>query len=190
VGLGAVGAVVGPGQEGEDVVDLVGVLGRLRSGLLEQAGLHPEERRPEQGAHVEQRRDEQPLGRHPGLAGGGIVAVAARAGRPAAGPGAAQAEVDPPGVEGVEQAELLDHRQRGVVAHEHRSRPDPDPLGGRGHQPDHQRGRGPGHSRVEVVLGHPVAAVARGLAATGQIDAVVQRLASGRAAGQRHEVEH
>ena len=39
---------------------------------------------------------------------------------------AAEPEVDAAGVERVEEPELLDHRQRGVVPHEHGAGADPD----------------------------------------------------------------
>ena len=40
--------------------------------------------------------------------------------------GAAEAEVEAAGIGRVEQAELLDGRQRGAVPHLHRARPEPD----------------------------------------------------------------
>ena len=112
--------------------------------------------------------------------------------RPAAEPGAAEAEVDAAGVQRVEDAELLDDRQRRVVAHLHGAGADPDALGGGGDEGDDQRRRRAGDARVEVVLGDPVAAVAGGLGAPGEVDGVGEGLAgratrwgSGRGRGRR-----
>ena len=174
-------AAVGAGEEGEDVVDLVGVVGHLGAGAAGACG-------PGAGTGA--------------TAGGGPSGTAAGSSRPsgvhrfppaalprgapprlggAAGgapgggsrkPERPRPEVDAARVERVEEAELLDDRQRGVVAHQHGARADPDALGRRRHQADDQRRSGAGHARVEVVLGHPVAAVAGGLGAPGEVDGV------------------
>jgi len=92
-------------------------------------------------------------------------------------------------VQRVEDPELLDDRQRRVVPHLHRARPDPDRRRRRRDQGDHERRRRAGHARVEVVLGQPVAGVAGVLGALSQIDAAPEGLACVRAGGDGNEVE-
>ena len=123
------------------------------------------------------------------------VAAAAAAGQrgglglawPAAG--AAQAEVEAPRVQGVEQAELLDGGQRGAVPHLHRPGAEPDRRRRGGGQRQHHGRGGAGHARVEMVLGEPVAGVAEPFGLLGQVDAVAQRLGRGRAGRDRDEVQ-
>ena len=94
-----------------------------------------------------------------------------------------------PGVQRVDQAELLDRGQRGAVAELDRAGAEPDRGGGGGGQREHHRGGGAGDAGVEVVLGEPVAGVAEALGLLGEVDAVAQRLGGGGAGGDRHEVE-
>ena len=76
----------------------------------------------------------------------------------------------------VDQAELLDHRQRGAVAELHGAGADPDRRGSGGSQRQHDGGGGSGDAGVEVMLGEPVAGVAEALGLLGEVDAVPQRL--------------
>jgi hypothetical protein len=103
--------------------------------------------------------------------------------------GAAQAEVEAPRVQGVEQAELLDGGQGGTVPHLHRPGAEPDRgRRGRGQRQHHGRG-GAGHPGVEMVLGEPVAGVAEPFGLLGQVDAVPQRLGRVRPGRDRDEVQ-
>ena len=126
VGLGAAVVAVRAGEQGEDVVDLLGVVRRLGAGLLQQRALQREARRADEVGERERRRDQQPLG---GAVGG--AGARRRRRRAAAEARAAEAEVDAAGVQGVDDAELLDDRQRRVVAHLHGAGADADALGGR-----------------------------------------------------------
>ena len=93
-------------------------------------------------------------------------------------------------MQGVDEAELLDRRQRGTMAELDRARADPDGgRGGRG-QREHDRRGGAGHAGVEMVLGQPVPGVAESLGLPGQVDAVAQRLAGRAARRDRDQVEH
>ncbi len=103
--------------------------------------------------------------------------------------GSAESEVDPAWMDGVEDAELLDDRERGVVPHQDCSRADPQRAGGVGDQCDEQRRRRAGDAGVEVVLGHPVAPVAGGLGSLGEIDGVGDRLTGGGPARDGNEIE-
>jgi hypothetical protein len=134
VRLHTVGRAVGTPEQGEDVVDLLTVILRLGTRQLQQRLLQLETRRAEQLLDSESRRDEQPV-RCPaalGLPRADQGLLAAVAGRPAAR--AAEAEVKAPGVQGVDQAEFLDRRQRGAVAELDRAGSDPDHRGGAGGQ--------------------------------------------------------
>jgi hypothetical protein len=71
-------------------------------------------------------------------------------------PRPAQSQVEPVGIDRVEQAELLDHGQRCPVSHLDPPRPDPDRLRGPGQQSDDDRWRCAGHAGIEVMLGHPI----------------------------------
>ena len=63
-------------------------------------------------------------------------------------------------MQGVDEAELLDHRQRSTVPQLDRTGSDPDRPGRRrGEREDNSRGRA-GDAGVEVVLGKPVPGVA------------------------------
>ena len=117
------------------------------------------------------RQDVVDVLREPGdrLVGDSAGAVAQRERRDRVGAGRpADAEVDPAGVGGLEQRELLGHHQRGVVGQHHAARADPDPRRRRGDQPDQHRRVGRGHRRHVVVLGQPVAVVAQLVGGPGQ----------------------
>jgi len=88
--------------------------------------------------------------------------------------GPAEPEVDPAGVQVRQQAELLRHDQRRVVAEQHRARADPDVLGGRGDSGDEHGGRRRGDTGREVVLGQPVPAVAQPFGVPGEVERVAQ----------------
>ncbi|GAA2647080.1 hypothetical protein GCM10010425_66350 [Streptomyces spororaveus] len=89
----------------------------------------------------------------------------------------------------VDQAELLDRRQRGAVPELHRAGAEPDGRGRGGGQREHDRRGGPGDPRIEVVLGEPVAGIAELLGLPGEIDAVPQGLGGGGTGGDGDEVE-
>ena len=186
VRLLAVRGAVAARDQREHVTDLLGVVLRLRVRQLEQVPLQREPGRLQQGRGGEPGRDQQPVrgaAVHRGAATAGTSAAGASAAgtrrclRPArAAHGAAKAEVEAPRVGRVEQAELLDDRQRGAVPHLHRAGTEPyRRRGGRGQGEHHGRGRAR-DARVEVVLGDPVAGVAERLGLPRQVHAVAQRL--------------
>ena len=131
----------------------------------------------------ERRRDEQALRRPPVSAGRPSPRAARRPARarpaavapPAAGAGSPSGRGPRsmrPGWSASRRPNSSTTASGGVVAHLHGAGADPDAVGGRRHQADDERRGGAGHARVEVVLGHPVAAVAGGLGAPGQVDRV------------------
>jgi hypothetical protein len=102
---------------------------------------------------------------------------------------AAQAEVDPPGMQRLEHAEALGDRQRRVVWQHHAARADADALRVRREVRDQDlRGRR-GHRRDVVVLGDPEAPEAQLLGVAGESCRARQRGAGGAPGGDRREVE-
>ena len=99
---------------------------------------------------------------------------------------AADAEIDPPGVERLEHRKLLGDRERGVIGQHHAAGSDADALGGAGEMGDQDGWRGAGDGRHVVVLGDPEADVAELLGGLCQARRVGQRLGRGAARrGQR-----
>ena len=88
---------------------------------------------------------------------------------------AAHAEVDAPGRQRVEHAELFGHLQRRVVRQHHARAADADAAGARGHGGHQHFGRGAHDGRQAVVLAQPEPLVAQGLAVHGEIDGVADR---------------
>ncbi|MPN03759.1 hypothetical protein SDC9_150993 [bioreactor metagenome] len=104
--------------------------------------------------------------------------------------GTAQAEIDAAGVEGLECAELLCNHQRCVIGQHDAAGTDPDGgCGGCNVTNDHRSGCA-GDTRHVVMLGQPVAVIAKVLGVTGEITGVAQR--DGRCAALRNgcEVEY
>jgi hypothetical protein len=100
------------------VAHLLAVVLRLRARQLQQRLLQREPRRAQQVLDREPGRDEQPAAGPAGSLGTrqGRLRLG---GRPPARP--PEAEIKPAGMEGIDQAEFLDRRQRGAVAHLDRS---------------------------------------------------------------------
>ena len=128
----------------------------------------------------------------------GEVVGAQRGGAPAQGAcgaliragGTADTEVDPPGVQRVERAELLGDDERLVVGQHHTARADPDALrhGGQvGDQDGGCRARDTGHP---VVLGDPVPPEAELLGEPHQLRAGGERGRRGRVRADGGEVEN
>jgi len=103
---------------------------------------------------------------------------------------AAEAEVHPARVQGLEHAELLGDHERCVVGQHDTAGADADVSRGRGGGTD-ENGRGAarvaGHA---VVLGDPVPVVAQLVGQLRQGDAVLQRLPARAAGGDGGQVEH
>ncbi len=196
VRFGAGGVSIGSADQREHIVDLLGVLGRLRIRLLQEPELEGEARRAGEVGERVRRRDQQAVVGAPTarcgrrrrggagwwVGGGGPLLQPSEA-RPA------ESEIDPPGMDGVEDAELLDDGERRVVSHQDRARTDPQRAGRVGDQRDQQGGRGAGDARIEMVLGEPVALVPGGLGSLRELDRVGDRLAGGRPARNRNEIE-
>ena len=90
----------------------------------------------------------------------GVAVSGGTAGRPAGGRRSGpRPRSKRPGVQRVDQAELLDRGQGGAVAELHGTGAEPDGGGRGGGQREDDGGRGAGHARIEVVLGEPVAGV-------------------------------
>ena len=102
--------------------------------------------------------------------------------------GAAQAQVEAPGVLGIEQAELLVRGQGGAVPHLDRPGAEPDRGRRGGGQRQHHSGEVATTTGVEVVLSEPVPGVAEPFGLLGQVDAVQQRLGRVRAGRDRDQV--
>ena len=96
----------------------------------------------------------------------------------------------PARVRRLEERELLGHHQRRVVGQHHAAGADPDPLGGGSDHGDQDRGVGGGHGRHVVVLGQPVAPEAQAVRDAGERTSRGQRLPSGLAVANGHQVEH
>ncbi len=126
-----------------------------------------------------------------GVVGDAAGPVAQRERRHRVGAGsAAEAEVDPARVGGLQERELLGHHQRRVVRQHDAAAADPDPLGGAGHHRHQHRRVGGGDGRHVVVLGQPVPAVAEGVRGAREVEGRGQGVARGLVGAHRHEVEH
>ncbi len=182
-------AVLAP-QQREHVVDLLAVLLRLGPRQVQQLLLEGHPRMAQQMGEGERVGDPQPVRGVPVHDRGAGRLRARTVGRPA-GPArrAAQPQVDAPGVQRVDQAELLYGRQRRAVPELHRAGAEPDGRGSGGGQREHDGRGGPGHPGIEVVLGEPVAGVAELLGPPGEIDAVPQGLGGGGTGRDGDEVE-
>lgn len=162
VRLHAVVGAVGAGQQGEEVVDLFGVLLRLGAREQEQLALEGYAGRAQEAFEGEAGRYDEAVR--------GVARRRRLHGRLSrwASAGAAEAQVEAARVQGVDQAELLDGVQRGAVAELYGSGAEPDRGGRGGRQREHDRRGGARHPGVEVVLGEPVAGVAQLLGALGR----------------------
>ena len=85
---------------------------------------------------------------------------------------APEPEVDPPGVERVERAELLGDNQRRVVGEHDPASAHPDRRRAGSDVSDRNRGRSAGDAGHVVVLGEPKAAVAPTLGVAREVDGV------------------
>jgi len=101
----------------------------------------------------------------------------------------AKAEIEAAGIQGIDQAELLNGGQGGAVPHLDRAGSDPDRRGRGGRQGQDDGRGGSGDAGVEVVLGKPVPGVAEALGGLRQVDAVAKRLGGGGTRADRHQVE-
>ena len=126
-----------------------------------------------------------------------IVALAAvepaaqRVGGGAVGAGrAAEAEIDAAGKQRLQHLEALGHHQRRMVGQHHAAGADADVLRHRRDLPDHQVGRGARDRGEVVMLGEPVADIAKPIGMARQIDAVAQRRGGLGAGGDDGEVEN
>jgi hypothetical protein len=145
----------------------------VREVVVEEAGQLGELLREVVGALV------QPVG---AAQGGGGRAVGP--GRPP------EPQVDPPGSHGLQRAELLGDHERRVVGQHHPARPEPDPLRVRGQVREDHGGRGGGHTRHGVVLGHPVPVEPARLGELRQVHAGPQGVGRGPPGPHRHQVQY
>jgi hypothetical protein len=103
---------------------------------------------------------------------------------------AADAEVDPAGVERLQHAELLGDHQRHVVGQHDAAGADPQGGGRVGDVADQHRRRGARDAGHVVVLGHPEPVVPEAFGVLGQVGRGAQRAGGGPAVGHRGQVEH
>jgi hypothetical protein len=101
---------------------------------------------------------------------------------------AADAEVDPLGIEPGEQREALGHLERRVVREHDAAAADAEALRGRGDGPDEHFGTRPGEGEP-VMLGQPVALEAQAVGEAREVERVAQRLGAGGALRHRRLVE-
>ncbi len=104
--------------------------------------------------------------------------------------GAADAEVDPAGEQGLQRPEPLGHHQRCVVGQHHPARPQPDARGARPRVCDQHLWRRAGDAGHVVVLGVPQPVIAKPLGLLHQRSRVGQRLHRRAVATHRGDVEH
>ncbi len=112
-----------------------------------------------------------------------------RGGRVAAR-GAAQSQIDPPGVQGLESMEGLGDPQRRVVGEHDAAGADADARCGRCHVLDQDLGGRAGDAGEAVMLGQPVARVAEPVREAGQVDRVAEGLGRRGAGSNGGQVEH
>ena len=104
--------------------------------------------------------------------------------------GAAEAELDPLGVQPGERAEHLGHLQRAVVRQHHAAAAHANRLRGRRDRADEHLRRRACQRRRGVVLRQPVALVAERLRVAGEVDGVRERLSARGALGDRGLVQN
>ena len=102
---------------------------------------------------------------------------------------AAEAEIDPVGMQRLEHPEALGDRQRRVVGQHHAARADADALGARRDVRDQRLGRRRRDGRDVVVLGHPEAAEAELVGAAREVGGSRQRVGGALAGADRREIE-
>ena len=104
--------------------------------------------------------------------------------------GAAEAQLDPSGMQRGEGAELFGDHQRGVVRQHDAAGADADAGRAGGDMGERHRGRRAGDAGQVVMLGHPVAPVAEPLDMAREVERIAQRLAGVAAFGDRGEIEN
>lgn len=127
----------------------------------------------------------RPLAAWAGAAG---RAAAAAYSRTSCLPPEPEPEAEPSGVQRFDEAELLDGGQRRAVGELDPGGAEPDALGGARDEGDEDRRGRAGDTRVEVVLGEPVAPVAEPFRLPGEVDGVAHGFGDGRAGADRDEV--
>src|ERR1700733_3737255 len=175
-------------QQGENVLNLLGEVRRYRLRLLQDlhGGLQPFE--IEQSAQIEWGRDDHavhlvPHARRPRFFRLlGFVLFGPTLPRPT------NTEIDASGIEGIEHAETLDHRDGRGVAQLNRSRTDSNFIGSSRDLPDQHCGCGTGYAD-EVMLGYPVPAKPPLFGALSQFDGVTQRRRGVATGADRGEVQ-
>jgi len=103
--------------------------------------------------------------------------------------GSAQAQVDAPGIERLERAELFGDDQGRVVGQHDPACPDTDCARAPSDIADHHGGRGAGDANHVVVFSEPVAVKAPLLRVLGQIKGSTERLSGCIALGNGREIE-
>ena len=102
---------------------------------------------------------------------------------------ATKPEVDPPGEQRRERAELLGDLERRMVGQHDPARPDANRAGSARNIGQRHRGRRAGDPRHRMMLGHPEAAIAEALGSSCKVAGVAQRNAGIAAFGNRREIE-
>ena len=162
----AVGGAVAAREQRQHVIDLLGVVLRLRAAAAAAGASAARSGASRAGPRWRTAagcsspfggRGRPPTGRPPDRAADQRRSRCLRPRRPPERP---RPRSNRPGYSRVEQAELLDRGQRRAVAHLHRAGAEPDRRRGRRGQREHHRRARCRPPRVEVVLGEPVAGVA------------------------------
>ena len=107
-----------------------------------------------------------------------------RPGRPA------DAQIDAPGRDGLQHAELLGHLQRRVVRQHHARAADADALRRRRDRRHQHLGRGADDAVAVVMLGHPVAVIAQRIAMARQRQRLADRIRLRPAVDRGRLIEH
>ena len=124
------------------------------------------------------------------LFGGGKIAAECARSRLVGARGAADAQIDPLGIERFERAELFGDDERRVIRQHDAAGADANRARSTGDVPDDDGRRGAGDPGHVVMFGEPVAVVAPALRVPRQVERVAERLRGGPAFDDGRKVEH
>ena len=102
---------------------------------------------------------------------------------------AAKPKIDAAGKQRLQHLEALGDHQRRMVHQHHAARTDTNVLRRRRDLPDHDLRRGTGDAREVMMLGEPIALVAKSVRKPRQIERIAERHRPGRISGDGRQVE-